>query len=111
MKTVSAKKPPAKTSFLPLHDRVLLDTPSTAAEEKKEKIIGGIVIPANLSNPSMAQIDNPHIKCSVIAVGPDCKNVQRGDRVVVRKIDCFVCQLDEVEYVMIRESAIVARFI
>lgn len=95
--------------ILPLGDRILLDLPPRA-EQNAEKIIGGIVIPQGItSGATINSIDTSHAMARVIAVGETCKVVKAGQRVVVRKPNCFIVKLDGgPEHVMIREADVVA---
>jgi co-chaperonin GroES (HSP10) len=96
-----------KSTIQPLHDRILVSAPPKR-DDSKEKTIGGIIIPPIASNATRADLDPPHMTVSVLAVGGDCKVVKAGQKIVVRKPDCFVVKLDEVEHVMIREANVVA---
>ncbi len=84
----------AKAAILPLHDRVLVRTPRTSAEEKGERVSGLIIIPEVASQATKNAIDPIHIVCVVLACGPDAKSVKPGQRVVVRKPDLFVMSPD-----------------
>jgi co-chaperonin GroES (HSP10) len=97
----------ARNAVRILHDRVLLDAPPKA-EENAEKMVDGIIIPAMASGASQNSLVSPHAIMRVLAAGSDCKLVQRGQRVVVRKPDCFVVKLGDVENVFIREQHIIA---
>ena len=74
----------------PLHDRVLVSVPPSSDEKRKETVVNGIIIPESASDQTHRQLNPPHIIAKVIAVGPECKAVKKGDRVVVRKPDLFV---------------------
>lgn len=96
--------------IIPLHDRVLVRTPKTSVEEKKEHTIGGIIIPDVASDMTKRAVESPHCICEVLAVGPDCNAVKVGQRVVVRKPDLFVMnpEIIGVEQTLIFEKHIMA---
>lgn len=92
----------------PLHDRVLIAAPPP--KKDKETVKGGIIIPDAASNATRAGIEPPHMIVKVIDAGEACKLVKKGDRILVRKPNCFVVKIDgeETDHVMIREADVVA---
>lgn len=90
----------------PLLDRVIVTDrplPPKGGEEK----VGGIVIPENTSASSKAQVLNPHFEATILAAGPACKNVKKGDRVVVTGVNCYPVKIGDKTYTFTRDSEIV----
>ena len=88
--------------FKPLHDRVLVER-----EESDEKSAGGIIIPDTAKEKPM------HAK--VVAVGSGLKgedgsitplDVKKGDKVLIGKWSGTEITLDNVDYVIVKESDI-----
>jgi len=88
----------------PLHDRVLLKR-----LEEKETKKGGIIIPDTAKEKPL--------EAEVIEVGKGRiegekvipLEVKKGDRVLVGKFSGTEVQIDEVEYVIVREEEILAK--
>jgi co-chaperonin GroES (HSP10) len=97
----------SKSTIQPLGDRVLVAAPPKE-KANEEKIIGGIVIPKIASKATQADLSPIHFTTEVIAVGDKCERIKPGNRVVIRKPDCFVVNIDDVEHIMVREQHIVA---
>lgn len=95
--------------ILPLADRVLISNPEIPSESKKEKIVGGIVIPDSAQASTVAGVSNPHSVVKVLAIGEKCTVVKPGQRIVVRRPNCFPVKVGGVEHIFIREADIVAR--
>lgn len=97
-----------KTSLpKPLLDRVIItDRPLPPA--RGEHIVDGIVIPEGTSASSKAELLNPHFEATVLAAGPDCKNVKKGDRVIATGANCYPVKVGEKTYTFTRDHEIVA---
>lgn len=79
----------------PTHDRVL----ATLAEEKQQTD-SGIILTAS---PSVSTI-----MLNVVAVGEDCKEVKASDCVVIQKNAGARLNCEGVNYIVVRESEILA---
>ena len=77
-----------------LHDRVLVREDDGGRERKS---MGGIVIPVT------AQMGRRLIWGKVVAIGPNVRNVQLGDRVLFEPEDRGRVELQGREYVLLRE--------
>lgn len=77
-----------------LHDRVLVREGTDARERRS---LGGIVIPAT------AQVGRRLTWATVVAVGPNVRTVDVGDRVLFEPEDRGQVELHGVEYVLLRE--------
>jgi chaperonin GroES len=77
-----------------LHDRVLA---RQGAEEGERRSTGGIVIPAT------AQVGRRLSWARVVAVGPNVRTIEVGDRVLFEPEDRGVVELQGVDYVLLRE--------
>ena len=53
---------------------------------------------------AVALEERPSAHATVVAIGPDCRDVQRGDRVLVSRLQGFTFG----EFTIVRESAILA---
>lgn len=80
-----------------LHDRVLV---RENGEEGERRSSGGIVIPAT------AQIGRRLTWARVVAVGPNVRTVQVGDRVLFEPEDRGTVELQGLDYVLLRERDI-----
>lgn len=90
----------------PLLDRVIV-TDRPLPPKGGEEVVGGIVIPENTSASSKAQVLNPHFEATILAAGPACKSVKRGDRVVVTGVNCYPVKIGDKTYTFTRDSEIV----
>ncbi len=98
MKKLTAKK------VIPLADRVIVSKPPEKANVNHEQKVGSIII------PSVAQhggIIEPYYLAEVLATGPDCKRVEKGDSVIVSRPDIFHVEAGGTESYMVREPNIV----
>jgi chaperonin GroES len=77
-----------------LHDRVLVREDNDGRERKS---IGGIVI------PSTAQVGRRLVWGKVVAIGPNVRTVELGDRVLFEPEDRGQVELQGREYVLLRE--------
>jgi chaperonin GroES len=85
------------TSIAPLADRIV-----AVREEAENKTASGLYLPdAAKEKPTMAK---------VIAVGPEVKYLKVGDRIVYKQYAESLVELkiDGKEYIVIRESGVVA---
>lgn len=77
-------KSKSKQQFLlPTCTRVLIKCPRTSEEAKSERQIGGVWVPAPQTPEQAAALQESHMLVDVLAVGPECKRIKEGDRVVV----------------------------
>ena len=77
-----------------LHDRVLVREDT---EGRERRSMGGIVIPAT------AQIGRRLSWAKVVAIGPNVRSVEIGDRVLFEPEDRGQVELQGVDYVLLRE--------
>lgn len=77
-----------------LHDRVLVREDSDGRERRS---MGGIVIPAT------AQVGRRLSWARVVAVGPNVRSVEVGDRVLFEPEDRGQVELQGIDYVLLRE--------
>lgn len=77
-----------------LHDRVLVREDNDGRERKS---MGGIVIPAT------AQVGRRLSWGKVVAIGPNVRNVELGDRVLFEPEDRGQVELQGIDYVLLRE--------
>ncbi len=80
-----------------LHDRVLV---RETGEEGERRSSGGIVIPAT------AQVGRRLSWARVVAVGPNVRTVEVGDRVLFEPEDRGTVELQGLDYVLLRERDI-----
>lgn len=83
------------TPIKPLADRVV------AIREKAEnKTASGLYLPDNAKEkPVVAKVE---------AVGPDVKNVKKGDRVVYKEYSTTELKIDGTEYLIVKEEDVLA---
>lgn len=77
-----------------LHDRVLVREDNDGRERRS---MGGIVIPAT------AQVGKRLVWGKVVAIGPNVRNVELGDRVLFEPEDRGQVELQGIDYVLLRE--------
>lgn len=77
-----------------LHDRVLVREDNDGRERRS---MGGIVI------PSTAQVGRRLSWGKVVAIGPNVRNVELGDRVLFEPEDRGQVELQGIDYVLLRE--------
>ena len=85
-----------KTVFEPVGDNIQLDyNPEVGGK------VGGIYMPQNAKGA-------PTVTCSVVAVGPLCKQVKAGDRAVIAVNQLIVLKLDGEEVAFTKEDRVLA---
>jgi chaperonin GroES len=77
-----------------LHDRVLVREDN---EGRERRSMGGIVIPAT------AQVGRRLTWGKVVAIGPNVRSVDLGDRVLFEPEDRGLVELQGIDYVLLRE--------
>lgn len=77
-----------------LHDRVLVREDSDGRERRS---MGGIVIPVT------AQVGRRLSWAKVVAIGPNVRSVEVGDRVLFEPEDRGQVELQGIDYVLLRE--------
>lgn len=77
-----------------LHDRVLVREEDDGRERRS---LGGIVIPAT------AQMGRRLVWAKVVAMGPNVRSVEIGDRVLFEPEDRGLVELQGISYVLLRE--------
>ena len=85
------------TPIKPLADRVV-----AVKEEAQNKTASGLYLPDNAKEkPVVAKVE---------AVGPDVKNVKKGDKIVYKEYDASTTELkiDGAEYLIVKEEDILA---
>lgn len=88
---------PSADGFVPiklLHDRVLVREEDDGRERRS---LGGIVIPAT------AQMGRRLVWAKVVAMGPNVRSVEIGDRVLFEPEDRGLVELQGISYVLLRE--------
>jgi chaperonin GroES len=80
-----------------LHDRVLV---RQGGEDGERRSTGGIVIPAT------AQVGRRLSWARVVAIGPNVRTVEIGDRVLFEPEDRGEIELQGIDYVLLRERDI-----
>jgi chaperonin GroES len=80
-----------------LHDRVLVREDSAGRERRS---MGGIVIPVT------AQVGRRLAWAKVVAVGPNVRSLETGDRVLFEPEDRGQVELQGIDYVLLRERDI-----
>ena len=92
-----AKEPVSHVPVKLLHDRVLVREDNDGRERKS---MGGIVIPAT------AQVGRRLTWAKVVAIGPNVRSVETGDRVLFEPEDRGEVEIQGVEYILLRERDI-----
>lgn len=77
-----------------LHDRVLVREED---EGRERRSMGGIVIPAT------AQMGRRLTWAKVVAIGPNVRSVEMGDRVLFEPEDRGLVEVQGISYVLLRE--------
>jgi chaperonin GroES len=77
-----------------LQDRILVGIPS---DEGERRSTGGILIPAT------AKVSKRLVWAEVIAVGPNVRSIEIGDRVLFSPEDRYEVEVQGNDYVMLRE--------
>lgn len=77
-----------------LHDRVLVREDTDAKERRS---LGGIVIPAT------AHVGRRLAWATVVALGPNVRSIEVGDRVLFEPEDRGLVDIQGVDYVLLRE--------
>jgi chaperonin GroES len=80
-----------------LHDRVLVREDNDGRERRS---MGGIVIPVT------AQLGRRLSWAKVVAVGPNVRSLEMGDRVLFEPEERGIVELGGVEYILLRERDI-----
>jgi chaperonin GroES len=80
-----------------LHDRVLV---RQGGEDGERRSTGGIVIPAT------AQVGRRLSWARVVAIGPNVRTIEIGDRVLFEPEDRGEIELQGIDYVLLRERDI-----
>ena len=80
-----------------LHDRILVREDTDARERRS---MGGIVIPAT------AQVGKRLVWAKVVALGPNVRSIEIGDRVLFEPEDRGQVELQGIDYVLLRERDI-----
>ncbi len=80
-----------------LHDRVLVREDNDGRERRS---MGGIVIPVT------AQVGRRLSWAKVVAIGPNVRSIEMGDRVLFEPEDRGQVELQGIDYVLLRERDI-----
>lgn len=91
----------------PLLDRVII-TDRPLPPKNGEEVIGGIVVPEGTSAATKASVLNPHFLATVLAAGPGCKLVKKGDQVIATGSNCYPVKVGDKTYTFTRDADIVA---
>lgn len=79
----------------PLGDRVV-----AVREETSNKTASGLYLPENAKEKSSIAI--------VEAIGPDVKNLKKGDRIVYKEYSTTELKVDTTEYMILKEEDVLA---
>ena len=93
----SAAAPPAPDDKLPvkmLNDRIMVRIGPAEGERRSS---GGILIPAT------AQVGKRLTWAEVVAVGPNVRSMETGDRVLFNPEDRYEVEVRGVDYIILRE--------
>lgn len=83
------------TPIKPLADRVV-----AVRIEAAEKTASGLYLPDNAKEkPVVAEVQ---------AIGPDVKNVKKGDKILYKEYSTTEIKIDGTEYLMVKEEDILA---
>ena len=93
-----------KLAYQPLRDDVVLNLPTDKEIEALNKTASGLTISANNSNKKVRE-EYVH---TVLAVGPDCKYVKVGDKVLLKPLNGghAIISLNKKGYIQTSEFAI-----
>jgi co-chaperonin GroES (HSP10) len=94
-----------KPTLQPLGDRILIA--ARPKPETTEKKIGDIIIPANVSAGQTFGV-REYYQTRVLAVGPECKAVKKGETIIVREGEPWLVKVGESEHWMTQEKQVVA---
>ena len=86
--------PESKQAIRMLADRLLVQVPSSEGERKSK---AGLLIPAT------AQVSKRLAWAEVVAVGPNVRNAEPGDRVLFNPEDRYEVEVQGEEYIILRE--------
>ena len=79
----------------PLADRVV-----AVREKAQEKTASGLYLPDNSQEKPVVAV--------VEAVGPDVKQVKKGDKIVYKEYSTTELKIDNVEYLIVKEEDVLA---
>ena len=89
--------PDQKQPIIMLTDRVLVQVPGSEGERLSK---GGLLIPAT------AQVSRRLAWAEVVAVGPNVRLIQSGDRVLFNPEDRYEVEVGGADYLILRERDI-----
>ena len=89
--------PDQKQPIIMLTDRVLVQIPNSEGERLSK---GGLLIPAT------AQVSRRLAWAEVVAVGPNVRLIQSGDRVLFNPEDRYEVEVGGADYLILRERDI-----
>ena len=78
----------------PLKDRVV-----AVVEKPLEKTKSGILLGEAKEKPAYAVVES---------VGPDVKDVKRGDKIIYKEYSATEIKMDEKDYIILKEEAVLA---
>ncbi len=83
-------------SLKPLKDRVV-----AFKEQPKEKTASGLLLPSDSKEkPAYAVVES---------VGPDVKEIKKGDKIIIKDYSSTELKIDDKEYLIIKEEDILAK--
>jgi chaperonin GroES len=85
----------ANTPIKPLADRVV-----AVREKKQSQTASGLYLPDSAKEKPVAAV--------VEAVGPDVKNVKKGDKIIFKEYTTTEIKISDVEYLILKEEDILA---
>lgn len=92
-------------TYIPIGRRVLVELP--AESESGDSKIGGIIVPRTMIQEQKAR-DNPMLRLKVIARGPDCKQINEGDWIIINRNQFPVLPIDGRQLIFAEEEQIIA---
>ena len=78
----------------PLTDRII-----AVKEDPVEKTASGIFLASSKEAPAYATVES---------VGPDVKNVKKGDKIIFKEYSTTNVKIDSTEYIIVKEEDVLA---
>jgi co-chaperonin GroES (HSP10) len=95
--------------FSPLMDRVLLAPIPPLEKPSNERRAGNILLPEGSQVRADTDKPDPHVIATVVGIGPDCKGVEVGDKVLVHRGHCTTIKVGDYENTFILFQQIIAK--
>ncbi len=91
----------------PLGDRIVIEPPDLSRKNNSDRMVGDLIMPEGVNIGKWAEVVGLHHLTTALAVGPDCKHVKQGDRIVVTDRGLFYVNTDGVRICGCTEAAVV----